>query len=235
MRQSVARLGPMLAAVLVVFCDDSSSSDPCEGVTCSGHGSCYVRAGETRCLCVPGYDSIDLECVAREGDGDADTDSDGDGDGDGDGDVDGDGDSDGDADADGCVRDCTGRVCGSDGCGGSCPPGCDSDHVCDEDDGVCVERCEIDSGWGSSCDEYTQRCDDESWCMFLPDLHDAGICTVICGRDADCPDIALGRERCVLSYDDAHFCAVLCTEDIECPCGLTCREVGGMSDNVCYP
>ena len=34
--------------------------------------------------------------------------------------------------------DCTGRVCGGDGCGGTCPPGCTGNVVCDEVLGQCV-------------------------------------------------------------------------------------------------
>lgn len=36
-----------------------------------------------------------------------------------------------------CKPDCTGRVCGSDGCGGTCPPGCPV-GVCDEPTGKCL-------------------------------------------------------------------------------------------------
>ena len=36
-----------------------------------------------------------------------------------------------------CSADCTGRVCGSDGCGGSCLPGCGAGDTCDEMSGQC--------------------------------------------------------------------------------------------------
>ena len=58
-------------------------------------------------------------------------------DGDLDGDVDGDvdGDADPDADPDGCLPSCAGRVCGDDGCGGSCGT-CGDGAACE--DGACT-------------------------------------------------------------------------------------------------
>jgi hypothetical protein len=72
-----------------------------------------------------------------DADADADADGDADGDADADADADGDGDADGDADADAdvCQPDCDDRVCGDDGCGGSCGS-CDPDESC-TGDGEC--------------------------------------------------------------------------------------------------
>jgi hypothetical protein len=39
--------------------------DPCDGVTCSGHGTCEASSGEARCLCEAGYSPLALECVAE--------------------------------------------------------------------------------------------------------------------------------------------------------------------------
>ncbi|TPV93805.1 MAG: hypothetical protein B7733_18560 [Myxococcales bacterium FL481] len=37
-----------------------------------------------------------------------------------------------------CSPNCAGRECGSDGCGGSCAPGCGPDETCESNAGVCV-------------------------------------------------------------------------------------------------
>lgn len=42
----------------------------------------------------------------------------------------------------GCEPDCTDRRCGSDGCGGSCPPGCDAGETCNEATGQCIAELE---------------------------------------------------------------------------------------------
>ena len=39
-------------------------SAPCDGVTCSGHGTCRVSGGQAECVCDPGYHAQGLECVA---------------------------------------------------------------------------------------------------------------------------------------------------------------------------
>ncbi len=39
------------------------AGDPCEGVTCSGHGTCQVTGGQAECICDPGYHPENLECV----------------------------------------------------------------------------------------------------------------------------------------------------------------------------
>ena len=69
-----------------------TSDDPCEGVTCSFHGSCIVEDGTAQCECAPGYAEEGLACVQETPDGDADSDADLDSDADVDGDVDADGD-----------------------------------------------------------------------------------------------------------------------------------------------
>jgi len=44
-----------------------------------------------------------------------------------------------------CAPDCWGRECGSDGCGGSCPPGCNSGESCDAWTGECECVAESDA------------------------------------------------------------------------------------------
>jgi hypothetical protein len=41
-----------------------TGGDACDGVTCSGNGTCVVRGGAAACRCAPGYDAVGLECVA---------------------------------------------------------------------------------------------------------------------------------------------------------------------------
>ena len=127
----------LVTLCLTIACDDGTlPDDPCDGVTCSFHGTCFVSDGTARCDCAPGYLDEGLACVSgTDGDADSDVDIDSDVDGDGDGDVDGDGELDGDEES--CVPDCVDRECGSDGCDGSCEPGCADDRVCDGERGVC--------------------------------------------------------------------------------------------------
>jgi len=54
------------------------------------------------------------------------------------GDADADADGDADVEADACVPDCEGRVCGDDGCGNSCTPGCTSTEHCVPATGECA-------------------------------------------------------------------------------------------------
>ncbi len=41
-------------------------ADPCEGVDCSGHGTCEVQDGQASCRCEEGYHAQGLECVSDE-------------------------------------------------------------------------------------------------------------------------------------------------------------------------
>lgn len=40
------------------------AGDPCQGVTCSGHGTCQVRGGQAACDCENGYHPQGLSCVS---------------------------------------------------------------------------------------------------------------------------------------------------------------------------
>ncbi|MBN2495613.1 MAG: hypothetical protein JXR96_13550 [Deltaproteobacteria bacterium] len=40
-----------------------AGSDPCEGISCSGHGTCVIEPGGPRCDCQPGYHAEGLACV----------------------------------------------------------------------------------------------------------------------------------------------------------------------------
>src|SRR5207244_1721343 len=44
-------------------CLPEAAPDPCDGVTCSGHGRCAVTGGAPGCACDAGYRPSGLECV----------------------------------------------------------------------------------------------------------------------------------------------------------------------------
>ncbi|MBN2496471.1 MAG: hypothetical protein JXR96_17895 [Deltaproteobacteria bacterium] len=56
-----------------------------------------------------------------------------------------------------CTPDCTGKVCGDDGCGGQCQPGCDTGETCNAQgqceacEPDCAGKCCGDDGCGSTC------------------------------------------------------------------------------------
>ncbi len=86
----------------------------------------------------------DSEPTAPDGDADADADSDGGDDvSDADfavlGDSDRDVENDDDADPNECIANCAGRVCGDDGCGGQCGPGCPEGELCEPESGRCTD------------------------------------------------------------------------------------------------
>lgn len=43
--------------------DEETPDDPCDSVTCSGHGSCFTDGDEAICVCDDGYHAEGLECV----------------------------------------------------------------------------------------------------------------------------------------------------------------------------
>ncbi len=49
-----------------------SGPDACESVTCSDHGTCEVEAGAATCVCDPGYEADDVDCVLACADADGD-------------------------------------------------------------------------------------------------------------------------------------------------------------------
>jgi hypothetical protein len=51
------------AAVFAACGDDKKQADPCEGVTCSDHGSCVDTDNAATCACDAGYSADGLACV----------------------------------------------------------------------------------------------------------------------------------------------------------------------------
>ncbi len=66
---------PLLIAVLSCFvllwsCSGEPEGEPeeedlCEGVYCSGHGSCRVSDGDVVCDCKPTFEAVGLECILQ--------------------------------------------------------------------------------------------------------------------------------------------------------------------------
>jgi pectate lyase len=90
-----------------------------------------------------------------------------------------------------CERQCDDRVCGRDGCGGECGPGCEDTQFCSG--GRCEEGCTpqcMDRNCGSDgCDGDCGTCDDGFACD-LP----SGRCDRIC--EPSCPVDSCGPDGC---------------------------------------
>ncbi len=123
-----------------------------------------------------------------------------------------------------CQPDCEGRVCGPDGCGGSCGE-CDEAEVCLEETGLCcapdcADRTCGDDGCGGSCGV----CADDETCI---DWGDATSCQVECDpQDVFCADNSLcieapGTGVCV---PGAESNPETCSNHFECERGFACIE-----------
>ncbi|MBU1220796.1 hypothetical protein KKF34_10105 [Myxococcota bacterium] len=67
MRKSLFILFSVLTAIAYSGCDDddsNNSSSVCEGITCSGHGTCFDVGGNPSCACELGYHSQQLNCLS---------------------------------------------------------------------------------------------------------------------------------------------------------------------------
>ena len=109
-----------------------------------------------------------------------------------------------------CERDCAGRVCGPDGCGGSCGL-CAGAEVC-TGAGECADP-------SAGCGDGECVAEDDEDCRTC-----AGDCGACCG-DGEC--VAAHGEDCVTCYADCG-----CDEELECdlqqracvpPCGAQCE------------
>ena len=185
-----------LCLVMVSCGGGGSSDDPCDGVTCSFHGTCVVEGGTARCDCAPGFEEEGLACVESASDGDADSDIDGDIDGDVDGDADGDLEEDADGDGD-IEPECGDGECNGDedactceeDCGAECGDGC-----CTYDESVdsCFEDCSTSCGDGSvdegeTCDDGNRSDRDgcSSACRVEGDVNGDGYADLVIGAWAN--------------------------------------------------
>jgi len=113
---------------------DGEEVSPCEGVDCSGHGTCEVQQGVPVCVCDAGYHAEGLDCVE-----DCQPNCQGKCCG-----TDGCGGTCPNRCPDTgqtcnlqtcgcegpCQPNCQGKDCGPDGCGDNCPPGCEENAIC---------------------------------------------------------------------------------------------------------
>lgn len=57
-----------LAALLLAVASPAGAQDACEGVGCSGHGTCFAERGQAACLCDEGFVALGTSCAeAPEG------------------------------------------------------------------------------------------------------------------------------------------------------------------------
>lgn len=152
------------AALAPAGCDDSSSSNPCAGVDCSGHGVCHSDGLWPLCSCDPGWIPSGRWCIPE-------------------GDAGGDGDGDGSEVSRTCgdgVTDLTeecddGNDVETDGCTASCTYSCHVAGDC-EDGNECTENLCLTSAVGRACSSSPMRvgesCDDGNGCT------DGEVCTV---------------------------------------------------------
>jgi len=110
-----------------------------------------------------------------------------------------------------CVADCTGKVCGSDGCGGFCGDGCDEGTQCNADQTECIPCTQITlSGltstpvdapmYKSTLTENVAGVDtDDRFELVFAGYQDAGIFDLATGDNANFSTC----KQCVLLYTDA--------------------------------
>ncbi|MBU0975971.1 S8 family serine peptidase [Patescibacteria group bacterium] len=111
-----------------------------------------------------------------------------------------------------CTPSCSGKECGEDGCGGTCPPGCLNEHgttsceaekckpVCEDGWGNCdtntANGCETDLTTKQNCGECGAVCSGEKECI-------NGQCKVLqCTIKEDCDD----ENECTIDVCDAGTC-----------------------------
>jgi hypothetical protein len=149
-----------------------------------------------------------------------------------------------DARADVCVRSCSGRMCGPDGCGGSCGS-CPGGQSCNGS-GQCVAGCTPNctgrncgsDGCGGSCGNCPggQSCNGSGQCVCAPNCGGRACgpdgCGGSCGSCA-APRVCNGSGQCVCTPDCAgkrcgpDGCGGSCGT---CPTGLLCNAAG----TACY-
>lgn len=133
-----------------------------------------------------------------------------------------------------CYPSCVGKVCGDDGCGGSCGTNCAWNKYCSS--GQCILKC------GDGICTYPEN--PTSCITDCPHTCSDGYCTgsetcSSCPQDCGACGPACGNEYCE-SGEDCWSCSLdcggcICDSPDECPSGescfgfsATCRDYGGM-------
>ena len=122
-----------------------------------------------------------------------------------------------------CVADCSGKVCGDDGCGGSCLPGCDTGYSCDAL-GQCIVDCVPDTctSLGKQCGTWPNGCGVDLTCPTCPTGQSCdalGQCIVDC-----VPDTCTSLGKQCGTWPNG------CGVDLTCP---TCPTGQSCSDGQC--
>lgn len=135
----------------------------------------------------------------------------------------------------GCVPDCTGRLCGPDGCGGNCGPcqgptnACCLDEVCSCVPTPCFRMGRECGEWGNGCGEMVDcgTCD-----AFADSTCENGTCICV----PDCDGLECGPDGCggvCGTCDDG----LECTEDscLEGACGFAPSPFFCIIEDTCLP
>jgi hypothetical protein len=123
-----------------------------------------------------------------------------------------------------CIPECAGRVCGDDGCGGTCAPDdCNDNNVCTDDscsaDGLCVNA------------NNTITCNDDLFCT-VGDVCGGGSCN---GTPNLCSDgVACTNDSCDEATDTCNHNANdgLCDDGLFCNGVETCDVSAGCLDHA---
>jgi hypothetical protein len=114
---------------------------------------------------------------------------------------------------------CEGRVCGADGCGGTCGE-CPDHHVCLADGScLCQPQCSGKQCGGDGCGDVCGTCGQDEFC-------NEGLCSGDCVSDTDCTEASLAK--C-----DADNEAYLECEEVEPGCFKWSDPVACELNNVC--
>ncbi|MBI5610248.1 MAG: hypothetical protein HY902_15330 [Deltaproteobacteria bacterium] len=155
-----------------------------------------------------------------------------------------------------CAKNCAGKQCGPDGCGGQCgtcptdKPFCGADQQCAS---ACTPKCDGkmcgDNGCGGECGScgpaatcsWTQQCVPTAWTCPINYFKDGQACDCGCGAvDPDCSDpkaLVFGCPTSTTACDGQGLCKIsFCTSDAACG-GKWCSGVyaagGGYFKGAC--
>lgn len=110
-----------------------------------------------------------------------------------------------------CTPDCEGKECGSDGCGGTCDPGCPTGKNCSS--GKCIQNSCGNGNCQSNTGENCQSCPDDCVCSgSTPVCNSSGQCVA---NSTNCN----GQSGCKICGG---------TTGCTCPAGMLCK------DGICY-
>jgi hypothetical protein len=132
----------------------------------------------------------------------------------------------------GCQPNCSGRTCGTDGCGGFCGA-CDADQVCHG--GACCPPESRGATCAGRCGTWTNNCGqpvDCATCATGQVCLDNGSCAFACTDNNDC-DVCSGSACSQPNVEGEQYCTrdlvqplVVCTRTTDCPPRSHCQDIG---------